>query len=153
LLLTKEKTFDPVGDGDVPLHYGHSYEFRVRLADLTRGGPDWEIDQPASPETGVLRVDFKRRSRPGPLNRLFKDVAPRTVVIEKPRLGDPEALFAGAALTKIADDIKAIGASIPAPGEAPTIAREAGVFDPDVVAVEIVVAVKTLSNDVAEFLP
>jgi hypothetical protein len=153
LLLTKEKTFDPVGDTDVLLHYGHSYEFRVRLADLTRGGPAWDVDQPAAPDTGVLRVDFKRRSRPGPLNRLFKDAALRTLVIEKPRLGYPEALFAGAALTKIEDDIKAIGASIPAPGEAPTIAREAGVFDPDVIAVEIAVAVKTLSNDVAEFLP
>jgi hypothetical protein len=153
LMLTKEKTFDPVGDTDVPLRYGRSYEFRIRLADLTRGGPDSDVEQPQAPESGILRVDFKRRSRPGPLNRLLKDAAAGTVVVEMPRLGFPEALFAGATLQDLIDDVGAIGDSIPAAGGPPAITREPGVFDPDVVAVEIVVAVRTLGNDAAEFLP
>jgi hypothetical protein len=152
-LLAREKVFEPVGDADVPLRYGRSYEFRVRLADLTRGGPGWQADQPVAPATGVLAVDFRRRSRPGPLNRLFDGAAPRTVVVEKPRLGYPEALFAGAALADITADLDAIAASIPGPGAPPGITREAGVFDPDVVSVEVAVAVRTLGNDVQEFLP
>ena len=38
-LLNREQLFRPVDDKAVPLEYGNTYEFRVRLADLTRGGP------------------------------------------------------------------------------------------------------------------
>ena len=38
-LLNRDQLFRPVGDKDVPLEYGRTYEFRVRFADLTRGGP------------------------------------------------------------------------------------------------------------------
>lgn len=151
-LLSREKTFDAVEATRVALRYGHSYEFRVRLADLTRGGPDWKVEQPASPDTGTLQVDFKRRSRPGPFDWRFEGDPIETIVIDTPRLGYPEALFAGADLAAITDDIAAIHASIPSGQTEPAITRQAGAFDPDVVAVEIAVSVRALGNDAAEFM-
>ena len=44
--LGREQVFEPVGDKDVALLYGHSYRFRVRLADLSYGGPDFGVETP-----------------------------------------------------------------------------------------------------------
>lgn len=148
-LLDREKIFAAVGDNDVKLRYGNRYDFRVRLADLTRGGPDWRLPDPAVPGSSIFSIGFTRHRRPGPpLAALDKDA--RTIDLEKPRLGYPDALFAGAVIDDIKQDLDTIRQSLRLPKER-QITREAGVFDPDVVTVEIVVSVKTLSNDVSAY--
>ena len=153
-LLGREQVFEPVEDDAVRLRYGHSYDFRVRLADLTRGGPDWQVADAAPPGTSIVSIAFMRRQRPGRLNRLF-DVAeaePTTVVLEKPRLAYPEALFAGASMADLKADLDTIQQSIgvDADGNRMTgLPREAGVFDPAVTTVRISVSVKLLSADLA----
>lgn len=66
-LLNRERSFLPVDDKLVPLLYGHTYEFRVRLADLTRGGPPAGDDIP--PISGAITtIPFQRRTQPGQIN-------------------------------------------------------------------------------------
>ena len=100
----------------------------------------------------MTAIDFKRRLKPGPFNRLFNGAAPRTIVIEKPRLGLPEALFAGATLADVTADLDVIAASFSAADNAVSIPRTAGVFDPDVIAVRVEVAVRALDNDAADYM-
>src|SRR5262249_31805544 len=67
-LLGREKAFAPVGADAVPLRYGHRYAFRVRLADLTHGGPGADAASPEDPDgdDGLsAEVLFQRRRRPG----------------------------------------------------------------------------------------
>ena len=113
-LLGREQVFDPVEGDAVLLRYGQRYDFRVRLADLTRGGPDWQTADPVMPGTSILSIDFKRRHKPGPLNRLedVPEAEPTTIVLEKPRLGYPEALFAGASMADLKADFDAIQESV-----------------------------------------
>lgn len=148
-LLDREQVFDAVADDEVMLRYGSRYDFRVRLADLTRGGPGWKTPDPEVPGDSIVSIDFTRHHKPGPLNRLVRPPHddPETIVLEKPRLGFPEALFAGATLADIKADLDAIRQSRTSPDQTTWIVREAGAFDPDVVSVEIVASVKTLSND------
>ncbi len=153
-LLGREQVFAPVEDAAVQLRYGRRYDFRVRLADLTHGGPDWQTADAALPGTSILSIDFMRRHKPGPLNRLVDvpEAEPTTIVLEKPRLGYPEALFAGASMADIKADFDAIQASIGLDADGNRITglpREAGVFDPAVTKVRIAVAVKSLSGDLA----
>jgi hypothetical protein len=145
-LLNREKVFRPVGDRDVPLRYGRTYEFRVRLADLTRGGPDVEATVPEPPGSSVATIAFKRRSQPGPIAILERpEPGARHVKIAKPRLGYPDALFTGrATFADIEDDVDEIAAD-------PSLTREPSVPDPDVLSVAVRVEVKALSGDAAEY--
>jgi hypothetical protein len=152
-LLGREKTFVPVADDVVTLRYGRTYEFRVRLVDLTRGGPDWNAQHPEPPGTSIASIAFKRRKRPGPIAIVARpgDVdpappTPRSIVIAKPRLGYPEATFTGQATF---EDVRQDALALQAVD--PKKRQEASVFDPDVVAVAIRVDVKALSGDRAEF--
>jgi hypothetical protein len=153
-LLDREKTFVPVADTEVPLRYGRTYEFRVRLADLTRGGPDWRAPLPDPPASSVVSIEFRRRKRPGPiavLGRPGKDeqlpgVPPRSITIARPKLGYPEATFTGhATFEHIRQDL------LDSLNQPEQIRQEAGVFDPDVVSVAIRVDVKALGGDVAQY--
>jgi hypothetical protein len=147
-LLNREKSFVPVDDKLVPLQYGETYDFRVRLADLTRGGPDATADQPDPPGSSVTTVTFRRRLLPGPIEILERPQPDlRQVRIAKPRLGYPELLFTGAAtVADLEKDLDAISAD-------PNLTREAGVRDPDVLSVEIQVEVKALDGDLQTYLP
>jgi hypothetical protein len=143
LLLNREKTFLPVDDKLVKLRYGKTYEFRVRLADLTRGGPPPSDDTPAVPHS-TTTINFQRRTRPGQIIVTQQPTpADKSVKIAKPRLGYPEALFAGVTFNKLKADVPVAGAQ----------KREISVADPDVVQVEVTVAVRALEGDVASFLP
>ncbi|MBW8076699.1 MAG: hypothetical protein GJU76_01165, partial [Gallionella sp.] len=52
--------YAPVGDQDVPLRYGESYDVRVRLMDLTRGGPG-SGDAPVNPAPApIATIPFRR---------------------------------------------------------------------------------------------
>ena len=91
--------------------YGHSYQFRVRLADLTGGGPGIG-DSPVHP--GPVRIGtcpFRRYISPKSLEVTSfppapplpaKPAASRTItklVVLRPHIGYPEAIFAGVPAT------------------------------------------------------
>jgi hypothetical protein len=146
LLLNLEKTFVAVSDKLVPLLYGETYDFRVRLADLTFGGPPATDDTPAIPHA-VTTIKFQRRTRPGPINVIHRPTRDEPfVTIAKPRLGYPEALFTGA--VSFADLRAELDADIAAEQE-----RELSVPDPDVLKVEILVEARSLEGDVSPYLP
>jgi hypothetical protein len=147
-LLNREKNFVPLDDKAVPLRYGTTYEFRVRMADLTRGGPDTGISSPEPPRNSISSVTFQRRKSPGPVEILRRppDVV-RQVLIARPRLGYPEVLFTGAAtFADLAADLDTLSADR-------TIQREVSLPDPDVLTVEIEVRVRTLDGDAETYLP
>lgn len=146
-LLDREKVFRPVGDKAVPLQYGKTYEFRVRLADLTRGGPDAGVPLPDPQRSSSASVLFQRRKAPGPV-AIVEPPRPdsRQLTVAKPRLGHPEALFTGSAtFDNLLTDLAVLAAD-------PKLVREISVPDPDVVALEITVQVKALDGDLAQYL-
>ncbi len=146
ILLNREKTFVAVDDKLVPLVYGETYDFRVRLADLTLGGPPSTDDTPPLPQA-TTTIHFQRRNRPAQINVTHRPTRGETfVTIEKPRIGYPEALFTGA--VSFADLEAELDADILVNRE-----REMSVPDPDVLTVEILVEVRALEGDVAIYLP
>jgi hypothetical protein len=122
-----------------PPRYGQSYDFRVRLVDLSGGGPSVS-DTPLHPGYAPLAtVPFRRHlppkallatqnPPPPPLPAKPQAIsAPTSLTVQKPRIGYPEAVFAGvplasfqgAALTALVNAAFASGGT-------------AGVPDPDV---------------------
>jgi hypothetical protein len=146
-LLQREKNFTPVNDKAVPLLYGNTYEFRVRMADLTRGGPDSSVASPDPPRHSISSVTFQRGKAPGPVEVVKRppDVD-RQIQIARPRLGYPEILFTGAPFSALEDDLNVLSADR-------SITREISLRDPDVATVQIDVQVRTLDGDVATWLP
>ncbi|PVE22797.1 hypothetical protein DC522_19360 [Microvirga sp. KLBC 81] len=85
----------PAGLENVRLRWGEHYRLRVRLADLSGGGPG-ENDEPDSPvQTQVARWHFRRFVPPGaPRIVASGNVVPLTQFsISRPTLGFPEATF------------------------------------------------------------
>jgi hypothetical protein len=145
LLLNREKTFVAVDATLVPLRYGATYDFRIRLADLTFGGPPSTDDTPALPQA-ITTINFQRRTRPTQLIVTHRPTSDKPVVtIEKPRIGYPEAVFTGA--VSFVDLTTALDADILLKRE-----REMSVPDPDVLNVEILVEVRALEGDVKTYL-
>jgi len=139
--------YTAVGDTDVPLRYGKSFDFRVRLADLTRGGPQ-VTDQAANPGPApVAALGFRRFVPFGPVTVTDLDqgatpAAPQiTYQIVRPLLNYPAAVFAG-----IPNAVAALLADLPA---ATAAGREAGLPDPDAVQLAIDVQVRQLAGDAA----
>ena len=146
-LLGRDKNFVPVNDKAVPLLYGNTYEFRVRMADLTRGGPDATVPSPEPVRNSLATVTFQRRKAPGPVEILQRppDLA-RQVRIARPRLGYPEILFTGAKFADLELDLDQLSADR-------SITREISLRDPDVRTVQIQVQAKALDGDTAVWLP
>ena len=150
LHLDRERRFEPVDDRRVKLRYGHAYDFRVRLADLTLGGP--AADDP-TPEPGdidahlVTTIAFRRHRRPGAVTVLQRPERERpTLRLEKPRLGFPEILYASGDAVDDASVIDALRAAR-RDDAAAGLQREPGLPDPDVVALSIVLEVRALNGD------
>jgi hypothetical protein len=118
-----------------PPRYGHDYQFRVRLADLTGGGPT-VADAPVHP--GLVPVGtcpFRRyippkalevSTSPPPPPLPAKPAASRTItklVVSRPNIGYPEAIFAGvpaatfegASLTSLIAAARASGRAVSVP--------------------------------------
>jgi hypothetical protein len=120
---------------DVSLTYGTSYEFRVRLADHTGGGPE-TADDPTVPGPAPVTVHhFRRWVRPGQpqVERPAVDDA-TAIVVRRPRLGWPAYPCTGVpgALADLLTDLPVARAA----------GREVGLPDPDVAAVEVTVQVR-----------
>jgi hypothetical protein len=93
--------YPPVGDTAVPLRYGQSYDFRIRMTDLSRGGPavsDSAVNPGAVP---IGTIPFRRFVPFQPvtvtnLNQTATPAAPQTMYeIGRPLLNYPAAVFAG----------------------------------------------------------
>jgi hypothetical protein len=141
--------YTPVGDTDVPLLYGQTYDLRVRFMDLSRGGPE-VTDNAINPGPApIATIPFRRfvPFKPVSVTNLDKGAtpaAPQTMFqIARPLLNYPAAVFAGGP-----NAVAALLADLPA---AIAANREAGVPDPDAVHLAIDVQVRQLTTDAAIF--
>ncbi|MFY2559935.1 hypothetical protein ACN469_20105 [Corallococcus terminator] len=129
-------TLEPIDDDAVPLRYGRDYEFRVRLRDLSGGGPGADRDPRNPAPAPIAQVPFRRWVPP-------KEVAvteePSRLLVHRPLIGYPDLVFTG-----FDAPVDALLADTP---RALLEQRETGVPDPDVVAVQIAVEVRTLEGD------
>ena len=142
--------YQPLEDDKVPLRYGRSYEFRVRLADVSGGGsvPGASRLHPAPAPVAVC--PFRRHVRPGEVAvegmPPVRDPAhpPQALAVYRPRLGYPAALFGDVPNVEQAllDDL-AVVQGLANQG------REPGVPDPDVDRLRICVQVAGLELDPA----
>jgi hypothetical protein len=107
----------------ISLRYGEPYEFRVRLTDLAGGGPapGAEPRNPAPQPSAPLR--FLRWVRPGAIRIqtpppvvAVTDAPPASLVIRRPLLSYPAAVFAGGNAADVIADMPAANAEQRAPG-------------------------------------
>jgi len=130
----------------VKLRYGHTYQFRVRLADLTGGGPR-PSDAPAhTPPAPIARVPFRRFVPPKvvgiePGGGVAADGATAAYTVHRPLLGYPDLLF-----TDSPDAETLLLAEAPTASAA---SRETALPDPDASQLDIEVQVRTLHGDPA----
>jgi hypothetical protein len=134
------RVLNPVGERSVPLRYGQLYQFRVRLTDLTGGGPGPEAKN--EPPSGMATCRFRRFVPPG-LPQIEEPVenadGTLTLSIGRPMLGYPSLLYtplAGAEARLLADVTTAAAEG-----------RLAGFPDPDVTRIRIDVTVASLEFD------
>lgn len=154
--------YEPVLPEDCELKYGRAYEFRVRLSDLTGGGPrDEDAELNDAPATSASIV-FKRYVAPKAVTVTPASPQPAADAgsaqffkghrfsVERPRLGYPALLFTeldtGTAFQKLLDDKTALHENKPA-GQTINEYRGVGYFDPDVDRLLVVVEVRTLALD------
>lgn len=140
-----DPVYQAVTAGTPPLRYGRSYRFRVRLMDLTGGGPtaDDEHDDTAGPSP-TAAVAFRRFVPPGPVRvapdgGLLADGKTAVHHVRRPLLGYPDIVYTGfpnAMDALLADHAAAVREL-----------REAALPDPDVTHLRIDVLVRTLADD------
>ena len=139
------------------LAYGHSYAFRVRLGDLSGGGP-LVADAPTDPgPAGVATLVFRRHVPPKsvrvdrklPAGANADSPEPESLTVFRPTIGYPEVLYtelgATAADRKTIVDHYVTHASTIQPGSGDV----AGLPDPDVERVRITVSVRAPAHDIA----
>jgi hypothetical protein len=132
------------------LRYGALYDFRVRLADMSGGGPDANHEPTNHVASQIATVHFKRFVAPNaprisrlPVNTedgIFHDAE---ITLKRPLLGYPAVVFTGKYQEKGLDPVMLLKqASIDMAGQ-----EAFGIADPDVDRVEITVEVQTLKMD------
>jgi hypothetical protein len=134
----------------VPLLYGRSYDVRVRLMDISRGGPivsEAAINPGPAPIASIpfrRFVPFKSVTVTN-LDQTATPAAPQTTYqIARPLLNYPAVVFAG-----VPNAVAALLADLP---NAKTQGREAALPDPDAVSLAIDVQVRQLVNDAGIFV-
>lgn len=153
----KNNMYEAAGLENVALQYGRNYDFRVRLADLSGGGPELltnrQYDGP-SPEGAWL---FRRHAVPQAVR--VENTLPQGdesffnedgLSVKRPLMGYPGVLFTGAypdALSLLKADMEAVTARFAADYTDPEGNRPIGIADPDVDRLEIEVAVRSLDMD------
>jgi hypothetical protein len=154
--------YEPLLPDDCELKYGKEYEFRVRLADLSGGGPlvnDSELnDAPATSASIVFKrfvapkqLTLKPLSaQPNPPSQTTIFYSGDSFEVYRPRLGYPALLFTEMdtekAFQKLLDD-KAFLHTGKTGNETIKEQREVGYFDPDVDHLLVVVELKSLLMD------
>jgi hypothetical protein len=158
--------YEPLLPREPELKYGKQYEFRVRLADLTGGGPrvdEGELND--APATSAF-ISFKRFVAPKQLSvtpvTFVPDPKSQTNVvypdtsftISRPRLGYPALLFTeldtADAFKKLRADKEFLHKDKIIGIETIKEQREVSFFDPDVDKFMVLVEVKSLLMDNAE---
>jgi len=152
--------YEPILPNDLELKYGNEYEFRVRLGDMSGGGPkvtDGELNDAPATSASII---FRRYIAPKQLQVVPRDPQPDsnttifytgdTFDVSRPRLGYPALLFTemdtNDAFQKLLDD-KAFLHTGKKPDETIKDQREVSYFDPDVDRMMVIVEVKTLLLD------
>ncbi|TGB02555.1 hypothetical protein [Streptomyces sp. MZ04] len=145
--LGTDAVYHSVGAGTPLLRYGHTYQFRVRLMDLTGGGPTAgdPHDDSAGPAP-TAQVPFRRFVPPGPVRvapegGLLEDGKSAVYQIRRPLLGYPDVVYTG-----LPNAMDLLLADAPA---AEAAHREAALPDPDVTHLRIDVLVRTTVGDPA----
>lgn len=168
-----KKTFHPYlpNPTDVlPLVYGNDYEFRVRLMDITGGGPKSSNDFIHGGQRPVDTLHFKRHIGAAPLSianvqqviddpdvvnkvipmpdisvlQNITDIAAPRLIIKRPILQYPSVVFTGQYADPVAK-LKAILSALPVGPDKKPI--EIGLPDPDVNEFLVRVEVQTLQMD------
>jgi hypothetical protein len=102
LLMGRERTtplyYHSQSADEVVLKYGEQYEFRVRMVDITNGGPALQDDVLLPGETPVCQVHFKRFVPPGLVTWPEQDPNPSAATltrytIKRPVIDLPQALY------------------------------------------------------------
>ena len=137
----------PIDADDVELRYGRHYEFQVRLADTTGGGPATDAMPVHAGEAPIAPLHMKRHRAPSIVDidpvKPSADGSVASVRIWRPRLGYPEAVFAGGAAVRasLLAQIASNDAGLPINAKAPTV------HDPDTAFLQIRVLVRTPKFD------
>ena len=137
------------------LKYGETYAFRVRLSDISGGGPGVDALSRLRGEHKIAIQSFKRYVAPQAVSVQLADDG-MAITIERPRLNYPAILFTGVntedAKTELLADRQRLNDLQNQNMEALNrkFVREVSLPDPDVTRVEIVVEVKSLDMDVED---
>ena len=133
----------PKDVGLVPLKYGGNYDFRIRLADLTGGGPRTSDPMPVSPRSVTSLCRFRRYVPPGRVHFAAPTQHTGGTVlafeVPRPRIGYPTALY-----TTLPNPEALLLDDRP---DAESQKRPVSVPDPDVAMLRIDVAVAGLEFD------
>ncbi|MBB1284625.1 hypothetical protein HRH25_09595 [Flavisolibacter sp. BT320] len=147
--VTISDTYTPVSN-TIRLRYGKQYNFRVRMADISGGGPAPAAPDPLSvTPSGIAGISFKRYIAPNTL-RITGDTtinhstddenfSGNRLTFQRPLLGYPAVVYTGQYPDPIAD--------LQAASNAMVGKGAFGIADPDVAQVEIKVEVETLKMD------
>lgn len=154
--------YEPVLSDACELKYGNEYEFRVRLGDLTGGGPLEDDDELNDAPSASASVVFRRYVAPKRLTLTPDDpqgnpdsgsvqfLQGNSFTVARPRLGYPALLFTELdtddAFQRLLDDKTFLHTAKPA-GQTIKEHREVSYVDPDVDRMLVVVDVKTLQLD------
>ena len=143
------RMYDPVGLAAIPLRYGRTYDFRVRLMDPTTGGPEVGAEPVHESPAPVATIPFRRHVVPEPVGvadlprfpdaELDSFFAGNQLEVRRPLLGYPSVVFTG----KYPDPIPLLQAASDA-----AVGQESfGIPDPDVQRVRVDVEVRALKMD------
>ncbi|MEI6847184.1 MAG: hypothetical protein WCK32_03965 [Chlorobiaceae bacterium] len=149
--VTISDTYSPA-DTKTKLLYGNTYDFRVRMCDISGGGPETGAEPLNDLPSHIATIPFKRYVAPNTL-RIINSKAIRfntddvnfeadKLEIARPLLGFPSVVYTG----KYADPVSAL---LKASQDIlfNKKAEAFGIPDPDVVKVELKVEVETLQLD------
>lgn len=151
------RLYSPEGLGDLQLKYGNHYEFRVRLSDLTGGGPlaedmpSYEAPSPVAPchfRRFVVPEALRIEELPAVSDLPFEPTD-ETLRIKRPLLGYPAVVYTDK-YTDVYQKLKDAAAAELVKAEAGEKTDSTGLPDPDVLAVEIVVEIQTLKMDTVD---
>lgn len=151
---TKFDQYEAAGIGDFKLLYGTKYDFRVRLADISGGGPEIDQNRKYAAPAPEAFCDFRRMVQPQAVR--LQNVLPEkddefftgnSLTMKRPLLGYPSVLFTGRYPNAVADLTGDATNILAETIVDPTKARAVGLADPDVEFVEVLVEAKALEMD------
>ncbi len=146
---TKNTFYKAAGLDKIQLVYGHEYEFRIRMSDITGGGPTVDMEPQYDAPSPITDCLFKRHVIPQQVDFISllptvdtKIFTGNKLSLKRPILGYPAVLFTGVypdGVEKLIADANSIIAG--------NLKRGVGLADPDVETVEITAEVKSLALD------